>query len=167
MPLDELAYLALPMSNENGAAAGTYACLQVRNAVADHVALVKSYKQVLSCLLQHSNLWLTTLAGPSELGSSCFWMMEAVIDLIDPAARLLYGVQHFTFKKLEGFDAEVPFGDARLIRNNGGLQAHVVQQPNCFWNARNQFELGALARCIDDASILVVDEGVDYTITVQ
>src|SRR5205823_2223340 len=115
---DELAYFTLPTSNENSPAARTYTCLQVGNAVADHVALVKSYIQVLGGLLQHSNLWLTTLAGPSEFGSSCFRMMEAVINLIDPAARSLYGAQHYAFKKLEGFEAEVSFGDARLIRND-------------------------------------------------
>ena len=59
------------------------------------------------------------------------------------------------------------FGDARLIGDDRDAETEIVEEANRFGDAREKLELGARERSVDDASVVVIDEGVYYTIAIE
>src|SRR5229473_555624 len=111
--------------------------------------------------LEQADLRFAAAAGLAEITPLRFRMVPAVEDAVNVPASRTNLRKHSALKCLEHCRLQVPLGDARLVRHDGGLQTHVVQQPDRFWDTREQFELGALERRINDASVLVIDKGVD------
>lgn len=61
----------------------------------------------------------------------------------------------------------MPFGNSGLIRDYRNTQTQVVEQPNCFRDSRQEFELGSFEWRIDHTRILVIDQGIDNAIAIE
>src|SRR5260370_24172310 len=117
--------------------------------------------------LEQTALRLAATTALSELAHFRFRVVQAIEDAVNVPAFGQNFREHFALKCLENRGLQAPLGDTRLVRHDGGLQAHVVQQSDRFWDTWKQFELGTLERRVNDASVLVIYEGVDHTVAVQ
>lgn len=163
----ELADFAFPAADEDWTATGARGGFEVGDAVADHVAIFQIDAHIGCGLLEHRDAGLAAVAFLAELADLCFGMMQAIVDVIDAAACFSDGGENGAFEGFQRFTFEMALGDAGLIGNDGDVKTEIVEEANRLWNAGQQLELRTSERRIDYACVLVIDQGVDYTVAIK
>jgi hypothetical protein len=163
----ELADFTFPATDENGTATGARGGFEVGDAVADHVAIFEGDAHIGCGLLEHGNAGFAAVAFLTEFGDFCFGMMQAIVNVIDVAAGFADGGQNRALEDFERFALEVSLGDAGLIGNDRDEEAEIVEEANGFGDAREELELGARERGVDDAGVVMIDEGVYHAIAIE
>lgn len=123
----KLADFALPAANEDYPASGARSGKQIRNSIADHVALFEWNLQVAGRPLEQSYLGFAATAAPPQFRQLCSRMVEAIVDSVDAPSGPMNRRKHFVIECLECFRLQAAFCDSWLIRNNGDFQSKVVQ----------------------------------------
>ena len=163
----ELADFAFPAANEDRTAPGAGGGFEIGDAVANHVAIFEVDAHVGCGLPEHRNAGFAAVAFLAELADFCVWVMQAIIDVVDVAAGFADGGENCALEEFERFALEVSFGDAWLIRDDGDIEAEVIEEADCFGDAREKLELRTREWSVDDACVVVIDEGVDDAIAIE
>jgi len=94
-------------------------------------------------------------------------MMQAIVDVVDAAPDFTHGGKNHALKRFQRFAFEMSFRDAGLIGDDRDAEAEVIEEANRFGNTREELELRARERSIDDSGVVMVDESVDDAIAVE
>jgi hypothetical protein len=77
-------------------------------------------------LLEQANFRFATPATLPQLGHFRFWMVEAVIDTIDPSASRANSEKHRPLECLQHSRLQMPFSNSGLIRDNRDAQTEII-----------------------------------------
>ena len=163
----ELADFAFPPADKNGSATRALRSLQIGNSIPDHVALCERHVEISSRLHQHTDFGFAAIASFPELVYLRLRVMQTVVDSVDAPASAADLGKHKAFKCLQRLSLEMPLGNSRLIGDHRDTQTQIIQQPDCFRDPRQEFELGSLEWRIDHTCVLMMDQGVDNAIAIE
>jgi hypothetical protein len=164
---NELAMLAFPAPHEDGFARGTIAGLDIGEPIANHVRVFQREIQLLSRLRQHADTRLSAGTADSQSLHAGIGMVKAVVGRIHVGPAGYERSVQSLFKFSQHFDLEMLLGDSGLIGNDHHRQPQLVEQTNSFGHAGKYLKLGGSERRVHDARFPVVDETVDYAVTIK
>src|SRR6516165_8201184 len=137
----ELADFAFPATDKYGSTPGRHTGDEVRNSIADHVAIRKRDVQFTCRLLEQSDTRLATSTVLLQFRHNGIRVMQAIIDAVNPPAGLCHLRKHFLSETFQGLLRQISFGDARLIRNNCNPESQFIKSTDCLRHAKQQLEL--------------------------